>query len=448
MTRRDRLHLLGACALLVLEVWVNSGTLAPMAATLGNPLVTEPCQYLLNIDHYHFKAVFWMLDGAPRAQWDYSVVLRRLLHPLLAYPLMKLLGFAAGGILLNVLLAAGSVAVFWITLRRRYGEDLPNAGLWLLATYPGFFYWAGLPYSYGAIVPLSLLGLTVLWRLDDSPGSGAREALLCGLLLGLFSTGYDLLPFFGPAGLLVLLHRRKWAACVPFVAGLVVAPLAVLAFLKLFLRVPLVNANTEVYGIIVRTYLSAWKLSPAEMARWGALLKAFPGIALDVYLYSNFLFLPLLFLLCLLAATRLPRGERAPGAGEIALLAAAALLFLFNNLAPPYTGWPLRGSWIARLYQPAGAALIAYVAVFLGRARQLSPGLRAAVKGAVLLTLALNSWIVFGPVLGATRLSQLVYHNFYQHAGATAYSETLARFGARPLGFCRSSPSSKATVTH
>ena len=67
MTRRDRLHLLGACALLVLEVWVNSGTLAPMAATLGNPLVTEPCQYLLNIDHYHFKAVFQMLDGAPQA---------------------------------------------------------------------------------------------------------------------------------------------------------------------------------------------------------------------------------------------------------------------------------------------------------------------------------------------------------------------------------------------
>ena len=442
--RRDRLHILGACLLLVVEVWVNSGTLTPMAATIVNPLVTDPCQYLLNIDHYHFKAVFWMLDGAPRDQWDYSVVLRRLLHPLLAYPLMKLLGFAAGGILLNVLLAVGSVAFFWRTLRRRFGEDLPHAGLWLLATYPGFFYWAGLPYSYGAIVPLSLLGLTVLWRLaeiPDPPDLGWRQALLCGLLLGLFSTGYDLLPFFGPAGLLLLLHRRRWRAVPVFVAGLAVAPLAVVLFLKLVLKMPLVNANTEVYGIIVKTYLSAWKLSPAEMAQWGALLKAFPGITLDVYLYSNFLFIPLLFLICLVAATRLPRGERALGAAELALLAAATALFLFNNLAPPYPGWPLRGSWIARLYQPAGVALIAYVAVFLGRMRRLaSPGLRAVVTAAVLLTILFDVWIIFGPVLGVRRLSQHVYHNFYQHDALTAYSQTLDRYGARPLGFCRSGP--------
>jgi hypothetical protein len=443
--RRDRLHLLGACVLLVLGIWANSGTLTPIASTLANPVVTEPCQYLLNIDHYHFKAVFWMLDGAPREQWDYSVVLRRLLHPLLAYPLMKLLGFAAGGILLNVLLAVGSVAFFWITLRRRYGEDLPHAGLWLLATYPGFFYWAGLPYSYGAIVPVSLLGLTVLWRLAEARDPGWREALLCGLLLGLFATAYDLLPFFGPAGLLVLLHRRRVLACAPFVAGLVAAPLAVLAFLKLVLRVPLVNANTEVYGIIVRTYLSAWKLSPAETAQWGALLKAFPKIALDVYLYSNFLFLPLLFLLCLLVTARLPRGERSPGPAEIALLAAAVALFLFNNLAPAYPGWQLRGSWIARLYQPSCAAMIAWVAVACGRSRLL--------RGAVLLTIVLDSWIVFAPVLGSTGLSQFVYHRFYRHAPPTAYSETLARFGARPIGFCRSgpvpsAPSAAATVTH
>jgi hypothetical protein len=228
------------------------------------------------------------------------------------------------------------------------------------------------------------------------------------------------------------------------------APAAVLAFLKFFLRVPLVNANTEVYGMIVRAYLSVGRLSPLEMAQWGGLLKLFPRVTFDVYLFSNMLFLPLLFLLCLLAAARLPRGERAPGAAESALLIAAIVLFLFNNLAPPYPGWQLRGSWIARLYQPVGAAMIAYISVFYARARLLSPSLRAAARAALVLTILLNAWVIFAPAaLGATGLSQFVYHRFYRHAPPNAYSETLARFGTRPLGFCRSSaPSSAATVKH
>ncbi len=170
---RDRLRLLGACLLLALGIWVNTGTLAPYAATLEKPFLWGPCNYPLNIDHFHFKATFLMLDGAPRDQWEFSVALRRVLYPLLAYPFMKLLGYGAGGLVTNVLLAVGSLAVFWLALRRRLGKEPPAGLLALLATYPGWMYWAGLPYSYAAIVPLSLLCLVLLWQIETLT-TGAR----------------------------------------------------------------------------------------------------------------------------------------------------------------------------------------------------------------------------------------------------------------------------------
>jgi len=93
-------------------------------------------------------------------------VLRRILYPLLAYPFMKVLGFGAGGLVANVLLAVGSLLVFWPALRRRTGSKAPPALLALLATYPGWMYWAGLPYSYAIIVPLCLLCMILLWRVE------------------------------------------------------------------------------------------------------------------------------------------------------------------------------------------------------------------------------------------------------------------------------------------
>src|SRR3954451_23846126 len=208
---RLALTLGGAALLLTLGIWVNTGTLAPYGATLKSPLLWAPCNYPLNIDNPHFKATFLMLDGAPRAQWAFSVVLRRILYPLLAYPFMKLLGFGAGGLVTNVLVAVGSLAFFWLALRRRLGAQPPLAILALLATYPGWMYWAGLPYSYAAIVPLSLLCLVLLWRLESGDVSWRRAALV-GLAMGVLFTGYDLLPIYGAAGVLLLLWRRRWLA--------------------------------------------------------------------------------------------------------------------------------------------------------------------------------------------------------------------------------------------
>jgi hypothetical protein len=431
--RRDLLARAGACALLALGIWVNTGTLAPYGATLAKPFVWEPCEYLLNIDHNHFKATFLMLDGAPREQWEFSVVLRRILYPLLAYPFMKLLGYGAGGLVTNVLLAVGSLAVFWRALRRRLalrGEGEPPLTLLaLLATYPGWMYWAGLPYSYAIIVPASLLCMALLWRVETL--TTWRQALLAGLGLGVLFTGYDLLPFFGAAALLLLLWRRLWLPCAVLAVAQLLPTLAIATLLWQIYRVPFRNSNTEAYFAVLKSY---WP--PIDLHAWWALLRQFPQAAVTNALFSNFLFLPLLALAALLAARWLPRESPTVPPAEASLLLAAVLLFLFNNLAPPYPGWPLRGDWVARLYQPAVAALIPILAYAFARARLLPRPLQRGAWAALALTVALQAWVVFAPVLGAPRLSGELYWRFYRHAPRPYYAENLERYGARPAGFC------------
>ena len=434
--RHDRLLMAGACLVLTAGIWANTGTLPPQAATVSNPMVRGPCQYLVSIDHEHFRAVFLMLDGAPRESWEFSVVLRRILHPLAAYPLMKVLGFEVGGIVANVLLSVASLLVFWRAVERRYGEGTAAGrgsglypGLWLLATYTGFFYWAGLPYSYAAIVPLSLLSLTLLWHLEML--TTAREALLYGLALGVLFTGYDLLPFFGIAGIMLLLYRRLPKQCVVFAVAQTVPTVLVSVVLQTVFGVGFWNSNTASYGNVAKSYLP-----PIDVPAWVGLLEHLPQVAFDIYFYSNFLFLPLLYLIAMALARLLPHGVLRRTPAEVCLLLAAALLFFFNNGAPPYEGWQLRGSWIARLYQPIGVAMISVVIGLCAQAQLLPQRARHVFGSAIALTLAAQLWIAFGPAFGATGLSGFVYHRFYRHDSPGAYAATLEKFGTHPLGFC------------
>ncbi|MFY9824601.1 MAG: hypothetical protein WAM82_24705 [Thermoanaerobaculia bacterium] len=489
----------GAALLLTLGIWVNTGTLAPYGATLKNPLIWAPCNYPLNIDNPHFKATFLMLDGAPRGQWAFSLVLRRILYPLLAYPLMKLLGFGAGGLVTNVLLAVGSLAVFWLALGRRLGGEPPAAILALLATYPGWMYWAGLPYSYAIIVPASLLCLVLLWRLETL--TGWPEALLAGLAMGVLFTGYDLLPFFGVAGVLLLLYRRLWGLCAAFAVAMSIPPALTSAVLWQVYRVPFRNGNTEAYYKVFRSYVSK-----VDLWAWWYWLRAFPWAVRDNYFFSNFLFLPVLVLLVLgiLWVQRLRLGAPPPedphpyplsrplppptpgegdpvgaalpfslfsrcggweGAGEegrgdeglrrqatadsalppvlrpteISLAIAAVLVFLFLNLSPPYGGWQLRGFWVPRLYQPVFAAMVSVVAAFFQTRAAILPQVwQRGMWAALGLVVALQAWVVFAPVLGAPELSGEIYLRFYHHASRPFYAENLEKLGTRPVGFCSS----------
>jgi hypothetical protein len=412
---------------LMLGIWCNSGTLASYAVTHAPPTVLEPCAYLVNPDHEHFLATYRLLSGAPREQWEESVVLRRLLYPILAFPFMKIWGFERGGFTANLALYLMFLVAFIRYVRHTIGDRAAWYGAWLLATYPGITYWAGLPYSYAIIVAASLFSFACLQRLDAA--ESWRHTLLPALGLGLASTGYDLLPFFGVAAVLVLSLRRRWYWSLIVLPLVLVPPIIVSAVLDAVFDVPVVNRNTAVYLVVIRSYLRqpVWD-------DWWPLLANVPVVAIHNFFFSNFVFIPALF--ALVTIVRIVRRGR-PGFNrvELSVLCAVSLVFLFNNLAPPYSGLEVRGFWIARVYQPVFVAFLSYCL----RMSQLDES-QSAHRGLVLprmigATIVLNAGVVFGPLLWPS-LVEPAYYNFYQHSCLGSMVSNIEAYGHRPIGFC------------
>jgi hypothetical protein len=420
---RFRAHLVGASALLALACWLASGTLAPVASTFWAPIVSEPCGYLYNVDHPLHEAAFRMLDGQPRALWESSVVLRRILFPLVAYPFMKAGGYVAGGFVASVLCQIAGLVALGVYLRRRHGDDAALAGVWLLTTYPGITYWVGLPYAYVAIVPGSIFCFILLERLEGR--TGHRETAVTAAAMGLLFTAYDFLPFFGVAAALVLVRRRRAVELPTALLAMAAPSVLVLLALKLAAHLEWGNKNTDIYSIVAQAYLH-----PPPLGVWLSTVSDFPSVLAANFFYGNLLFLPGLFLVAVLVARK--RLSLAEGA----LLAAGAAIFCFNNLAPPYAGrWQMRGTFIPRLYQPVFVSLLVYVARAVGERRALPPFKGRLLVAAAALAFLGNATIAFGP---AARLpwSGYVYHRFYMHSDDGEMERLLALHGRRPLGFC------------
>jgi hypothetical protein len=421
---RFRAHLAGASAVLALAVWLSSGTMAPYGATFVYPIVTPPCGYLVNVDQPHHEGVFQMLDGQPRERWQRSLVLRRLLFPLVAYPFMKVGGFAVGGFVASLLCQLTSLWLLALHLRRRWGEPPALAGTWLLAVYPGITYWAALPYAYAAIVPASIGLFILLARIDER--RGWRRIIGPAAAMGLLFTAYDLAPYFGVAALGVLLRRRRWAELPVAIVGMALAPVGSLVLLKLAFHAPLSNGNTAIYGMVLRSHLH-----PPPVGLWLRSLADFPPALLANFLFSNLVFLPVLFL-AVVAITR-----QRPTLVEGAVMAAVAAVFLFNNLAPPYEGrWQMRGDFIPRLYQPIFVALVVYCARAIGDGGALPRPKRVLLLALTALTVLGNASVAFGPIAHGP-WTGTVYQAFYRHSPPGTLEENLARYGRRPLGFCR-----------
>ncbi len=420
-SRRFRVHAVAASIVLLMAIWLSTGTMAPYGATLRHPAVLEPCHYLVNVDHEQFAAPFRMMHGDDFDTWGFSVVLRRLLFPILALPLVNVMGFLVGGVITSMAIHVFALIGFSTWVLRRIGESAAVTMLWLLATYPGVTYWAGLPYSYVIIVPGSLACMMLLYRLDAAPNWG--EIAIPSLFLGVIFLGYDLLPFFGPATLLVLLRRRRWLWM--FGAGIaMVLPSLLVAALFILLGVPLVNSNTITYLLVLSAYFH-----PADMAQWGRDVVALPGVFISNFLFGNFVVLPVLFCGALIVAWR--RRLLIVEKSDTALLIASAALFLFNNVAPPYYGWQLRGAWMARLYQPVFPVFLLVIARVSQRAAA-----ERTWRAAVALSILANGSIAFGPVL-LNPIAAHVYQRFYSHSPPEAMLVNLRRFGRRPLGVCR-----------
>src|SRR5438067_1616279 len=82
-----------------------------------------------------------------------------------------------------------------------------------MATYPGIYYWCGLPYSYAIIVPATLMATICAREIDLS--TTLPRACRFAILLGLLFTGYDLLAYFAPAVAVMLLVRRRFLWLLP-----------------------------------------------------------------------------------------------------------------------------------------------------------------------------------------------------------------------------------------
>jgi uncharacterized membrane protein len=408
-------------------LYCATGTLAPYANTML-PHPDPATGYLYNIDHEILRASFSFVDGQPRATWQDSPMLRRILHPVLAWPWMKALGYETGGVCFNFFInLAGFIAGVWM-VRRHVGERGAIFAAWLLALYPGAAYWAGQPYFYALIFPLSVAALWLLLELPE-----ARGWRLGGLSLGLgvIYLGYDFHAYYVPASVFLLIWHRRWRAAGVSVA-IQLAPLALwLWTLQHVVQVSLETSNTAVYGRLIEAFFN-----PAGLAASVQRAAGLPEVAADVFFGANFFFLPLLAV----AAWALDfRGhDFGRFRAVVVLIVAAGVLFLFCNLPPPHDGpWNLSGSWIARLYQPLFPALVLGLAWWW---QALQPhGRRARVVRVALVAGALagNALVCFGPVAGVkVPVAEAAFYRFYDHTELHwAYERNLRVFGRRPLGF-------------
>ncbi|MEN9662995.1 MAG: Dolichyl-phosphate-mannose-protein mannosyltransferase [Verrucomicrobiota bacterium] len=425
--RRWHLHLAGATLLFFAGLYCSTGTLTPYANT-SIPHVAKGTGYLYNPDHIHFHALFNFMDGRDRSTWDNALFLRRILYNVMAYPFMKAAGWEVGGTLASIVFNVAAFVIFVRALRRRVGETGAIFTAWILALYPGAGYWGGLPYQHALIVPGSLLLMLVLVSLAED--SGWRPVILGSVLLGLANLGYEFFMFFLPASLLLLVWQRRWLAAIVSVF-LQALPLVLwILILKYGFAQSMGNSNSASFGAIAGSYLNI-----GDPARWRAILELAPEVGYNLFFGANFLFLPALFLAVVALNAVTSRIRQHPA--ELTLLLAGLALFLFNNLAPEYiSSWQLRGTWIARIYQPVFPAFLWFMARWWQHLPALGRWTRAALYSPVLLALGGNALIVFGPILDNPHgLSEVAFYRFYDHANHANYTANLLKFGRRPLGF-------------
>lgn len=430
---RFRWHLVLAGVFFLLGCWANSGTLAPYAVSLPKPWLLE-CGYLANSDHLVHYQPFLMLQGAPAPLWQSGIVLRRLLYPLLAWPGVHVWGFLYGGVVTNLFLTVAAVAVWIIFIHRTFGGRSAIVSAWLLATYPGIAYWIGLPYSYAIVVPATLFGAILLWHVAAEHAMSAGRLWWHGSGIGLLFTAYDgLASFFVPALLWILLRQRRFLTTAWIALPALAWPLiATMAILKWGLGANLDNNNSQIYGTIVKSWLNFYPTWEAGVAKWTEL----PLLAAKLFFYSNFFFLPLAFLWFFFAAKRHAPTKR--HLVEESILLATGVYFIFLNLAPDYPGWQMRGEWIARIYQPVFVVFVLTISRYFGDGVPVHGTTHGNNRWAFFLvaaTVFANGWVVFGG-LHVSTLSDLIWHDFYQHSQPMQYSANLHHFGRRPLGFC------------
>ncbi len=454
-----KIHFFVSLFVLIIVMYCSTGTLSPYANTVDfppdYPLVEPKCHYLFNGDYYQLAALYYLLKGKPKQSWEYTMHLRRILYNFIAYPFMRLFQHDLGGLIANFILTILAFISFAQFTLKTTGESGSIAGMWLLALFPGISYYVGQPFLYSLIVPSCLWMYMLLWKLDHCtampPGrystppiplqikkapdyASARFVFIICLCIGLFFLAYDFIVFILPATVFVLAARRRYAVIPLAIAAMLLFTALWWCIVHFNLGTSFSSQNTVFYTNVVQSYFA-----PLDLARWFDLLDKVPEILVSNFLFSCFFFLPMLFLFSLLLGYYKRRVRLK--VFETCLLISIALVFLFNNCAPPYDKpWQMRGDWIARLYEPMFVVMLFYcVRVFQDRFSA-----KKGLIGKLLMTIALfiaiagNGTVAFGPILNdPTGISSTIYWRFYKHAPKETMEKNLAIYGRRPWGFCR-----------
>ena len=415
------LALVLSTALMALLAWLSTGTMAIYAVSLVTPWEMEG--YIVNYDHhgYTWNWKFVTGDHAGLAVWN--SVGNRLLLFVLSIPLGKLLGFFAGVIVTGIVINLVVYVVFVLFVRRTYGEVAGFVAMAMLSTYPGIFYWIGMPYAHSLIIPSILVAAMLAHKMLETRSVALLALEAFGV--GLTFTAYDLAATVLPSVMLTLLLRRRFAA-----AAIAFLPMALPAIALPF-AVHLAGYSVgapETYLAVVRAYLH-----PGPPGPWWELVKSVPVTFVLNYFDGNYWVMPSCFLV-LFAWGRIRLKVRL-STFELAVALALLAVFLFNNLAPPYAGgnMTMRGPLFARLYQPVFIVMVLYSARLLAFTWSQRLKCRTWMTICVAVCFALNLAIGLGPIL-RNQTALLAYQHFYRGTSDTSIYDNLGKYGRSPLG--------------
>ena len=432
----DRYFIIGAF-IFIIFCWNATGTLAPYANTSKASLTCTSCDYLINVDHFNFLATFNLIDGKPKYTYENSVVLRRFLFPFLAYPFMKFLGFYYGGILASIIINFLVIFGFSVWIYRSVGKVAGLSTLLLLITMPGTFYWIGLPYSYTLIVPSTLVLYYLLSKISRT-NRLISHVFYC-LLIGLIFLAYDLWIFFLPA-LLMIFAFQNWKRI--WIAFVCLLPTFIWNYtLSSVFNITFSNSNTDIYSGLIDAYL-IFPQNHFDYSYFTSYLEKICTVLFSVgpkiFLYSNFIALPLLFLIGIVFNYFIKSHIHLLLIEKVILL-SVVVVFLFINLTfKQPKGWNLSGDWIARLYQPVFVVYVAYLArTTSALTSYFLPKIKYIYFYLASLAIAFNIYIMFGIWIESNFTSK-VYYFFYKHSTQTAQIEMIRKYGKKPIGFCNS----------
>ena len=408
---------------LISEMYLNTGTLSAYAVTLENPMVIDG--HIVNYDYVHHECNYNFIIGSDPETWSNGWVLRRELFFIVAFPFFKLFGFYFGGIIAAFSITIFSYFVFIKFIFKTFGIQQAYVGMALFVAYPGIMYWIGSPFAQTMIVPCSCLIYILMWKINES--LILKKQLMYLSIIAILFTAYDLFVFFYPAILLIFFTKRQWIALFCSLPIMLLPQILIVFWLKAKGVDQLNDRNSGVYAIIINSYIH-----PGDLAIWWNSIKQVPNILIHNFINSNFLFLPSLFLILTpWAFVKKFQMNRI----EIFVLLSALLVFLFNNLAPPYTAeFSMQGKWIARIYQPIFVILIMFIVRFSVVAFNSSKISKRIFISLICLCFIGNSIINFGGCF-KSRFTQWAWFSFYQHSFPSTMINNLNKYGAKPIGF-------------